>query len=272
MVPQCFLFLCRLQKLFFHVPASYNPFPLLFLQHLPSLFFSISGPWPDFSLSVLPFPFQFLTQKSVRCAGMLLGHNRSSGGAGEALEKWGESRGNWRLGSFETEHNSYCANFHLHSNSNVMFFPHSWNSLPMVSCWAELRRALGSAWRPALAQGLGGCLHGFELLEGLLGNWWEAEKKVVTSSCNSAGCPYGGGTDAIRFATEEQKGSCWNGNGSWHNRQQCFCWKDSCRGSVRRRGQYCFYRWPLRETLLPLNVLSLLEIWVWIIWRSAQIA
>lgn len=52
------------------------------------------------------------------------------------------------------------------------------------------------------------------------------------------------GTDA----TKQQKGSCWNDNGSWLNRQRCFCWKDSCKGSVRMRCQYYFYRWLLRKT------------------------
>lgn len=124
-----------------------------------------------------------------------------------------------------------------------MFFPLSWNSPPMVSSWAQPGDQIGTGTSRMPVR--------FWIGERAVGNWWEAEKKVVTCLCNSSG--YLWGTNA----TKEQKRSCWNGNGSWLNRQQCFCWKDSCKGSVWMRGQYYFYRWLLRKTFLPSNVLSL---------------
>lgn len=164
-------------------------FPFLFLFSFPWFYFILSpstrptltffsffsGPCPDFRfLCVLPFPFQFLAQKSVRCAGMLLGQNWNSGRVGEGVKTE-----DWEA----LKQNTIVIVLIFISIATLM---QCFSLTPGIPLQCLL---LGSAWRPEWAQGLGGCLYGFDLLE----NGWDLKKSVVTSWCNSMGCPWGVG-------------------------------------------------------------------------------
>lgn len=191
MVPKYFpiLFLYYLQKQFFHIPASYIFFSFLisflfslilfyslsFYKAFPHFFLLFSGPCPDFRFfCVLPFPFQFLAQKSVRCAGILLGQNWNSARVGEGVKTE-----DWEA----LKQNTIVIVLIFISIATLM---QCFSLTPGIPLQCLL---LGSAWRPARAQGLGGCLYGFDLLE----NGWDLKKSVVTSWCNSMGCPWGVG-------------------------------------------------------------------------------
>lgn len=202
-------------------------------------FFSLSSdPCLDFRfLWVLPFPFQCLAQKSVRCAGMLLGQNWNSGRVGEGVKTE-----DWEA---------------LKQNTIVIVL--IFISIATLMQRFSLTPGIPLLWSPPglnleTSTGTGKVLCGFELLE----NGWDLKKSVVTSWCNSMGCPWG-------------VGQIWSGGLSPRNRKSLAemvmaagaadsnysVGSFSLTGSVRMRGQCYFCRWPVRETLLPLNVLSL---------------
>lgn len=149
MVPKYFpkyFSLCHLQKLFFHVlPLTIFLFwSLARLQVLYMFSHSLSSSWP---------------RNLSGCAGMLLGHNW--------WNREGVKTGDWEA----LKQNTIVIVLILISIVTLMQFFSLCSGIPIL--WSLTRLSLETR----LAQGLRGCLYGFELVEGLLQNGWEAEKK-----------------------------------------------------------------------------------------------
>lgn len=204
-------------KAIFPYPCLLHFFPFLFLFSFPWFYFILSpstrptltffsffsGPCPDFRfLCVLPFPFQFLAQKSVRCAGILLGQNWNSGRVGEGVKTE-----DWEA----LKQNTIVIVLIFISIATLM---QCFSLTPGIPLQCLL---LGSAWRPARAQGTGRV----PLWLWLVGKWMGFEEISSNLLVQLYGLPLRCGTDLIRrFVTKEQKGSCWDGNGSCCSRQQ----------------------------------------------------
>lgn len=192
-------------------------------------------------LCVLPLPFQFLAQKSVRCAGMLLGQIWSSGRVGE------------RVKTEDLEA--------LKQNTIVIVLIFI-SIATLMQCFS-LTPGIPLLWSPpgfSLETSTGIGTGRVPLWFWIVGKWMRVGEIGSNLLVQLCGLPLKCGTDPIRrFVTKEQKESCWDGDGSCCSRQQLFC------GELLTE---VLWGWEVNATFIgdPSDTLAfeciILEIWV----------
>lgn len=177
-------------------------------------------------LCVLPLPFQFLAQKSVRCAGMLLGQIWSSGRVGEGV----------KTEDLEA----------LKQNTIVIVL--IFISIAILMQCFSLTPGIPLLWSPpgfSLETSTGTGTGRVPLWFWIVGKWMRVEEIGSNLVVQLCGLPLKCGTDRSGgLAPRNRKGLVEMVMAA------IILWGASHRGSVRMRGQCYFYRWPLRHSCL----------------------